>query len=76
MRHLLIDYDSTIPNLALMRISAWAKAKGDAVYLNEMDDITCVELRYEKYDKNNRYRQWGYDAHEELSCVDAGYCHV
>lgn len=34
MNHLLIDFDSTIPNLALMRISAWAKARGDKVFLN------------------------------------------
>ena len=29
--HLLIDVDSKIPNLALMKVSAWAKAKGDSV---------------------------------------------
>jgi len=29
--HLLIDVDSKIPNLALMKISAWAKAQGDRV---------------------------------------------
>ena len=29
MKHLLIDFDSKIPNLALMKISAWAKAKGN-----------------------------------------------
>ena len=34
MKHLLIDFDSTIPNLALMKISAWAKQRGDEVYLN------------------------------------------
>ncbi len=28
MKHLLIDFDSKIPNLALMKISAWAKARG------------------------------------------------
>ena len=32
--HLLVDFDSKIPNIALMKISAWAKAKGDIVYLN------------------------------------------
>jgi hypothetical protein len=37
-RHLLIDYDSTIPNLALMKISSWAKRKGDLVFLNRMED--------------------------------------
>jgi hypothetical protein len=35
MKHLLIDFDSKIPNLALMKISAWAKLKGDDVYLND-----------------------------------------
>ena len=39
MKHLLIDYDSTIPNLALMKISAWAKARGDKVFLNNVDDV-------------------------------------
>ena len=35
MKHLLIDFDSKIPNLALMKISAWVKARGDDVYLND-----------------------------------------
>lgn len=38
MRHLLIDFDSTIPNLALMKISAWAKARGDTVELRNHRD--------------------------------------
>ena len=33
MNHLVIDPDSKIPNLALMKISAWAKQKGDHVDL-------------------------------------------
>ena len=91
MRHLLIDYDSTIPNLALMKISAWAKAKGqlptaEAVALEEAD------LNFPAYGLNpggGTLRSLaGYfsnsiqmrldldDAHEELSCADAGYCHV
>ena len=37
MKHLLVDFDSTIPNLALMKISAWAKQKGDEVFLNETE---------------------------------------
>ena len=37
-KHLLIDYDSTIPNFALMKISAWAKKRGDAVFLNKIED--------------------------------------
>ena len=43
MRHLLIDFDSTIPNLALMKISAWAKARGDQVYLND-DSVEPDEI--------------------------------
>ena len=35
MKHLLIDFDSKIPNLALMKIAAWAKARGDCENWNE-----------------------------------------
>jgi hypothetical protein len=35
---LLIDVDSKIPNLALMKLSAWHKAAGDKVYLNVCDN--------------------------------------
>lgn len=38
MNHLLIDFDSKIPNLALMKISAYAKSNGDLVYLNNIDE--------------------------------------
>ena len=37
MHHYLVDLDSTIPNLALMKISAWAKNKGDTVSMNEFE---------------------------------------
>ena len=37
MHHYLIDLDSTIPNLALMKISSWAKERGDTVSMNEME---------------------------------------
>jgi len=44
---LLIDVDSKIPNLALMKISAWHKKQGDEVYLNEVHNpnkvyISCI----------------------------------
>jgi hypothetical protein len=46
MRVRLVDIDSTIPNLALMKLSAWHKAQGDTVGLNLSDpDVTygsCV----------------------------------
>ena len=35
MKHLLIDFDSRIPNLALMKISSYYKSRGDEVYLND-----------------------------------------
>ena len=40
--HLLIDWDSTIPNLALMKISAWAKARGDHVDFGEPSNIERI----------------------------------
>lgn len=55
MKILLIDIDSKIPNLALMKLSAWHKNQGDDVYL---------DWHFGKYDKiyascifkENRYR--------------------
>lgn len=35
MRILLIQADGKFPNLALMKLSAWHKSKGDLVYLNK-----------------------------------------
>lgn len=46
--HLLVDFDSKIPNLALMKISAWAKSKGDSVFLNNCESepneiwLSCI----------------------------------
>lgn len=37
MKVLLIDTDSTIPNLALMKLSAWHKAQGDQVSFSESE---------------------------------------
>ena len=37
MKVLLIDVDSKIPNLALMKLSAYHKLNGDKVYLNSCD---------------------------------------
>ena len=43
---LLVDIDSKIPNLALMKISAWHKAQGDVVGFNNQDPdkvyISCI----------------------------------
>lgn len=38
-RHLLIDFDSTIPNLALMKVSRYFKERGDVVWLNHEEGI-------------------------------------
>jgi hypothetical protein len=37
MKVLLIDVDSKIPNIALMKLSAYHKANGDTVFLNKCD---------------------------------------
>jgi hypothetical protein len=44
MKVLLIDIDSKIPNLALMKLSKWHKQQGDRVFLNRcgFPDITYV----------------------------------
>lgn len=59
MKYLLIDIDSTIPNFALMKISAWAKQKGDTVYLNKIDDnpdfiwISCIFTWHKQIAENH-----------------------
>jgi len=46
MKVLLVDVDSRIPNLALMKISAWHKSQGDetgfAIENPDMVYISCV----------------------------------
>ena len=49
MRVLLIDVDSTIPNLALMKISAYHKSKGDEVGFNITDpDLIYASVIFKK----------------------------
>lgn len=49
MRVLLVDVDSTIPNLALMKISAYHKALGDEVGFNVGDpDKVYISMIYKK----------------------------
>ncbi len=43
MNHLLIDFDSKIPNFALMKISAWIKRNGHNVFLND-DSVAPDEV--------------------------------
>ncbi len=47
MRVLLLDIDSRIPNLALMKLAAWHKSQGDEVALQKMSRpdlvyVSCV----------------------------------
>lgn len=44
MRILLIDVDSKMPNLALMKLSAWHKRRGDEVRLWRMQTEDCATL--------------------------------
>jgi hypothetical protein len=47
----IVDVDDTkFPNIALMKISAWHKAKGDNVSLATLDDIRMGNL-FTSYDK-------------------------
>ena len=45
MRILLLHLDGKLPNLALMRLSAWHKAKGDAVEFRRMDNPRLIAPR-------------------------------
>lgn len=48
MKILLIDMDSTIPNLALMKVSAWYKSQGDTVGFNIPDpDIVYCSIIFD-----------------------------
>ena len=42
MKVLLVDADSTIPNVALMKLSAYHKSQGDEVTLKEFRKITLT----------------------------------
>lgn len=49
MKVLLVDTDSTIPNLALMKLSAWHKNQGDQVGFNIPDpDIVYASVIFKK----------------------------
>lgn len=41
---LLLDIDSKIPNLALMKLSAWHKKQGDQIFLNTCTDPDLIYL--------------------------------
>jgi hypothetical protein len=47
----LIDVDSLIPNLVLMKLSAWHKSKGDTVQLLKPDDVLLGQDLFNKPDK-------------------------
>jgi len=53
---LLINVDSKLPNLALMKLSAWHKARGDEVGFNVSEpDIVYASVIFKK----NRHRTDG-----------------
>ena len=70
---LLIDVDSTIPNLALMKISAYHKSKGDEVGFNVNDpDKVYASVIFKK----NRHLVDGlqfYYPHAEIDIGGSGY---
>jgi len=51
MNILLVDVDSKMPNLALMKLSAWHKAKGDEVYLWRMQTEDCLSLPHMEWNQ-------------------------
>lgn len=67
MKILLIDADSTIPNLALMKLSAWYKAKGGSV------DLLRLNIPYypNRKKKHMRVDTQGYDL-SYCSCIFEG----
>lgn len=73
MKVLLIDVDSTIPNLALMKISAWHKAQGDEVGFNVADpDKVYASVIFKK----NRHMVDGlrfYYPNAEIDIGGSGY---
>lgn len=67
----LIDLDSKIPNLALMKISSYHKSKGDKVLLNAYDNpekvyISCI------FDKN-KYQALGISTTFNCELIMGGY---
>lgn len=81
----LIDYDGKIPNLALMKLSAYHKARGDEIYFgsipNDCDKVYCSVLFSWNRDKalhlrraypNIEFGGTGYDIEKKLPAeVDA-----
>jgi len=59
-RIMLIDVDSTIPNLALMKISTWYKSKGDNVFLVKLkirrrkDGSLKTPVKFDLSDKTDK----------------------
>lgn len=51
MKILLVDVDSKMPNLALMKLSAYHKAQGDEVRLWRMQTEDCTSLPCVEYDR-------------------------
>lgn len=69
--HLLIDFDSKIPNLALMKISSYLKYIGDKVFLNKANEdfdevwLSCIFTwnREKAFQAINMYKSMGKIVH-------------
>ena len=55
MNVLLLHLDGKLPNLALMRLSAWHKAKGDHVVFRRADNPRLLEPRFEDVEWDRVY---------------------
>lgn len=73
MKVLLIDMDSTIPNLALMKVSAYHKSKGDEVgfHVYDPDKVYCSIIFKKNKHKADGLRFLYPDA--ELDIGGSGY---
>lgn len=78
---LLVDFDSKIPNLALMKVSSYYKSKGNQVYLNipqgEFDEVwlSCIFTWNREKAKSaiNMYESMGKTVHYGGTGFDWGW---
>lgn len=69
----LIDVDSKIPNLVLMKLSAWHKAQGDTVQLLKPNDVLLGQSLFDKPDKLYAAAvfDWSRDLVDQLQAIGA-----
>ena len=56
MRVLLVNIDSKIPNLALMRLATWHRTNGDKVFLNSCPCVPDRVYASSVFDSSNKRR--------------------